>query len=344
MNRKELLKALNLVEPGLSPKESIEQSDCYVFSKDRVVTFNDDIAVSTIAHTGFEGAVHAKTLYTILSRMKEKEIELSMRDEILYINGKKGKGGMRVHEDILLPMDEIKCEKTWVPVPHGFIEALRFCLNAAATNPDMGILTGVHVSQYYTQATDNFRVARRYYQDLEMPFNDFIIPGKSILQLIKYDISEMFLSDSWVHFRVGDEIDIACRIYNEDFPNINKFFDRKFKGEVIELPDDFVEIIKRADVFSLPDDELEVYILHVSLKDGKIRIKSGDKDSKKSAGFWNEVAEVDYDKDEIGFYSSPPHLVEMFNVTREITLGKKLLRFEREGDFIFITGMLSPRT
>ena len=47
INKKELQEALERVKPGLASRELIEQSTSFAFMRDRVVTYNDEISIST---------------------------------------------------------------------------------------------------------------------------------------------------------------------------------------------------------------------------------------------------------------------------------------------------------
>ena len=48
INRKDLIKVLKKVQPGLASQEIIEQSGAFVFTDGRVFTYNDEIAVRRI--------------------------------------------------------------------------------------------------------------------------------------------------------------------------------------------------------------------------------------------------------------------------------------------------------
>ena len=77
INREELLKALESVTPGLSPKEIQEQTNCIVFHEGQIITFNDEISCSRESPLGdIEGAVRAIPLLTLLSKLTEEEIQV----------------------------------------------------------------------------------------------------------------------------------------------------------------------------------------------------------------------------------------------------------------------------
>lgn len=334
MKRADLLEALERVAPGLAQKESIEQGDCYVFLGDRVVTFNDEVAVSFPIDIGFEGAVNAKKLYELVKRMKTKEITLTPSKEELKIKGGKGKGGIRLQESIALPIDEFKGEKEWVPCPHGFPKALRFVLFTVSQEEHLGVCTGVHVSDTFMESTDNFRVTRKYYEDLEMPFEDFVLPSGSAKHLTNYDLGEIYVDGSWAHFRALDNTEISARIYNEEYPNLDRFIDTK-GGACIALPDNFLELVARAGVFSEMDESQPLEKVKVSLTDDKITVRG-----RNEQGWFEEAASTEYDGADIDFISSPKHLAEMYAVTPNLRIIDDRIVFEKEDDFVYITAMI----
>lgn len=335
MNRKDLVEALDRVAPGLSPKESIEQSDCYVLLGDKIVTFNDEIAVSYPFDIGIEGAVNATTLYKLLKRIKTKEIDVSVKGGELRIKGGKGKGGIRLDSEIALPIEDFKGEKEWIPCPHGFAQALRMTLYTVSREENMGVCTGVHVSETFAESTDNFRVTRKFYDELDMPFDDFVIPAVSAKHIMGYDLDEVYVDGTWAHFRAKDDTEISCRIYNEEYPNLQRFAEAE-GGTTVELPDSFADLVSRAGVFSEMDEEVALEKIKLTLQKNKLIVR-GDAEQ----GHWEEEAKVEYDDDKIEFFSSPQHLVEMFALTREFTISDTLITFKKADDFVYVTAMIS---
>ena len=76
INREELLQQLESVVPGLSVKEIIEQSKCFVFKDKKVMTYNDEVACTQDSCLDIEGAVEAMPLISLLRKLKEEEIDL----------------------------------------------------------------------------------------------------------------------------------------------------------------------------------------------------------------------------------------------------------------------------
>ena len=80
INREELLKQLESVLPGLSTREIIEQSSCFIFKDETVNTYNDEIACSQKSVLKIEGAVQALPFISLLRKLKEEELEKETED------------------------------------------------------------------------------------------------------------------------------------------------------------------------------------------------------------------------------------------------------------------------
>ena len=90
LNRADFLDKLESVLPGISTREIIEQSSCFVFKDKTVMTFNDEISCSQKSCLPFEGSVQALPLISILRKLQEEELDISLGDskEELIIKGK----------------------------------------------------------------------------------------------------------------------------------------------------------------------------------------------------------------------------------------------------------------
>ncbi|KKK61366.1 hypothetical protein LCGC14_3015070, partial [marine sediment metagenome] len=76
VERQKMLERLKLVSLGISTKGVIAQSDCFIFSGDRVFAFNDEIMVRAKIPGDFDGAVSASELISLLEKFPDDEIEM----------------------------------------------------------------------------------------------------------------------------------------------------------------------------------------------------------------------------------------------------------------------------
>ena len=130
VNREELLKQLESVLPGLSTREIIEQSSCFIFKNKTVSTFNDEIACLQKSLLKIEGAVQAMPLISILRKLQEEELEIDTNDKNtqLLIKGKRRRVGVRMEQDIVLPVEAVDKPKKWKELPANFADAIALSL------------------------------------------------------------------------------------------------------------------------------------------------------------------------------------------------------------------------
>ena len=96
VNRESLLKELQAVQPGLSTREIIEQSSCFVFKKNKVITYNDEIACSHPTCLKITGAVLATSFINILQKLEEEQLFVELTKGELLLSGKRKKIGLRM--------------------------------------------------------------------------------------------------------------------------------------------------------------------------------------------------------------------------------------------------------
>ncbi len=66
ISKKKLQEALEIVKPGLSNNEIIEQTTSFAFIDGRVITYNDELSISCpVEELNVQGAVKAEELYQI---------------------------------------------------------------------------------------------------------------------------------------------------------------------------------------------------------------------------------------------------------------------------------------
>jgi len=162
MEREKLLRALEAVKLGLSSKSFIEQMDCFIFTGDRVVTYNDEITVTHPLQTGITGAVRAEQLYKLLGKLPDNRIRLKATETELLVSDGKIKAGIPLQTEIELPLLDYSKIKGWVKIPEGFSEAVKFCLFSCARDITTPQLSCIYINKKggTVESTDNFRLTR----------------------------------------------------------------------------------------------------------------------------------------------------------------------------------------
>ena len=327
VSREEILKQLESVLPGLSPREVIEQSSCVVFKDDRVYTFNDEVSCSQECCLSIQGAVQAMPFVSILRKMKEEFLEITVEEEELKIKGKNKKAGIRMETEIQLPIDSIEQPKKWRKLSDSFSEAVGMVKRCASKDETKLLLTHLHITPNWIEACDNFQAARYL---IETGLKKSVLVRKDSLkfveslEMIKYSITK-----NWIHFKNVIGLVFSCRKLVEEYPELDHLF--KVKGEDTTLPKGLTEAIERAEVFS--NDNAEDDQIVVRIKHDKIKIQGEG-----ATGWFTEIKKAKYKGKSIGFAISPDLLKELIEQHNVCQVSEKCIKMQM-GKFTYIASL-----
>jgi len=86
INKESFLKVLNTVAPALSEKAMIEGTDRFIFTGNKIVTYNDRICIFVPFKFDWKCSLPAKELKGIISAIKEDEIDFDLVDGKMTMN------------------------------------------------------------------------------------------------------------------------------------------------------------------------------------------------------------------------------------------------------------------
>jgi DNA polymerase III sliding clamp (beta) subunit (PCNA family) len=334
MKKQELLNALAIVKPGLASQDKIEQTTSFAFIDGFVVTYNDEISIShPVKDLNVSGAVKAEELYNLLSKLKKEDVEITTNageeSTELIITCGKVKASFIMYEEITLPLDEVfKKQSKWKQLPENFLPAMKMAMYSCSKSNSTPILTCVHVNvEGFVEGCDNYRMVHYMLED-KMPVKSFLIPARSVQELIKLNPDKIAEGKGWVHFKNANETVISCRIFEEEYTDTTPFL--KINGETLNLPKSINEIIDRASVFAKRTNVLEEEVI-ITLNNNSAKVES-----KSNAGSFEEVANIKYTKAPLSFAIIPNMLKDILNETQQCTFNGKLLKFEGE-NWIYVT-------
>lgn len=336
-NRELLLGTLESVEPGLSKRELIEQSTCFVFDGVGIHTFNDEIAATAFAGWTTEedagreeyplkGAVPAEPLLAILRKLEEDVIEIENINGELRFRGKNKKGGIRIENEIRLPLEafEKPTPTGWRNLPDDFAEGVELVTRAASSNESLFALTCVRFHAGGIEATDRFQIAMwREKLEIEKPF---LVRSESAKHLTRAGVTQYQEGAQWIHFTNPNGVILSLRRYGEEYPDLSKFID--FDGTPLRLPRDLKEVIDKALVFANENADV---VLSVTLESGKVRVRGEG-----ALGWYVEARKTEYAGPSISFTVTPTLLQELAEKQRDGIVSKDRMKFET-GRFIYVT-------
>jgi len=328
INRKQFLAELQSVQSGLAPKEIIEQSSCFVFTGEDVMTFNDDIACTQTSQLKIKGAIKAKTLMSMLEKWVDEEIDVELVENELMIKGARRKAALIMEAEVLLPVDEIELPKNWKDLPPEFADAVHMVKSCAGEDPSNFALSCIHLHPEWMEACDNFQAARYL---LDIPVKKPVLVKQEALKSIK-GLNMLAVSETknWIHFRNDTDLVLSCRRYLEDYHDITGLLEKK--GTKIPLPDGLKEASEIASIFS--SDNKDHNLITVRLKEGKMQLKG-----KGVSGWFTETRKTKYKGDPLSFAIDPKLLAELVDRFDKCQICKDpdLLKITFQGKYVFVS-------
>ena len=320
IKREDLLNVLEKVRPGLSSREILEQSTHFIFEEDRIWTYNDQIAISHAFQSHLAGAVKADEFYKLLNKLEDDDLEISAQEGEFSIQGKTVTAKIKIDPEIKLQPIQVPGinSKNWQTLPQDFNDSISLCLFSASRNMIRPELTCLYVTGKTVFSTDTFRATKREMKSKVK--EDFLLPAIAAKELIKYNVHKVFTeNEGWLHFTNKEKTMFSCRTFADvKYPEkIWDFFD--IKGEKINLPDSFEQVIDRVSTLVTADFDLDRFV-DLTIEDGALTCKG-----KGPHGSVSEEIDIDYDGKEIKIKVHPGFLMEILKQLNSMIVGERLL-------------------
>ena len=321
IQKTELQKALTAVKPGLATKELIEQSTSFAFVDGKVVTYNDELSISyPLKEMEITGAVQAEQLYKLLSKLKGDELNMEIVDSELLIKCGKQKAGMTIKEEINLPIEEIGEISKWKKLPADFLKHISMASNSCSTDMMKPVLTCIHLTDTEIIGTDGFQVIRIASESIGI--EDTLLPANMVSHIVSAKPIQISKGEGWVHFRTKEKAVLSCRIFEDKYPDVSKFFE--VEGEKVVFPEVVKSIIDKAGIFSKADTAIDEMIT-IAIDSKKMTITG-----KGESGWYEESCKVDYAGEETSFNVTPYLLTNILSIIQECVLSEQRVLFQNK--------------
>ena len=258
INRESFLQKLLLVEPGISTKETIQQSSCVVFLKGRLYTLSQETACSIPSElpSDWEFAIRAEKLIALLKSMKDEEIELNY-SKTLNIKGQ-GKARLNTEERILLPVSEVELPKKddWQELHEDFAEAVDLVCKCTKRRSEFQ-KECIHITKSWLESSDNMKMIR--YSVPTFIRKSVLVRGESIKVIVQLGMTKAAETSNWLHFKNPTGLRLSVRQFGlEEYPRLEDFL--KMRGKRVTFPKGLVDAATRAAIFCEDGNSLKVSI------------------------------------------------------------------------------------
>lgn len=332
VSRTALLQSLEAVRGGLSPRDIVEQSSCFVFSGGRVMTYNSEVAcqAKSLLPEGLTGAVQAEPLLAVLSKLQEDEVEISTAAGEFLVRGRRRRAGIRMESEVTLPLETVEKPGSWKKLPDDFAEAVKLVQECVSNDEAKFVMTCVHLHPKWVEASDNYQVFR--YRTVTGLAGRALVRRDAIKHIVELGVTKVSETESWVHFRNRSGLVFSCRRYTDDYPNLGKTL--KFSGEPMEIPRGLKDAAELAGIFTQEtsrDDEILV-----DLSPGLVRVRGQG-----SAGWATEVKKLKYGGPRLQFNIGANLLAEIVGRHNECEITADRLKVNG-GHWTYFTTLGTP--
>jgi hypothetical protein len=345
IEREKFLADLGMVKSGLSAREFLEQSSCFVFMDGMVMTFNDEVACRKDINLGITGAVQAATLLAILEKITDKKLDVDENEKgELEFRGEKKRFGVTKDAEVFLPIDRVRMPKHWHDIPKGVVEAIGWVKHCVSLDESRFLLTCIHLHPDYVEACDNYQVMRVKIKT-GLP-GSVLVRGTSLAPIVGVQegegeadeetsrglgMNQIAMTKSWLHFKNEEGLIYSCRRYVEDYPSLDKLIG--VEGHPIVLSKGLKGASDCAAVFAT--DKSGDPLVGVKLNEGRITIRGEG-----LSGWYEEKRKVTYDGPPIEFFIAPDLLHHISEKYSDAQIRKDRLKVTGGGwEYVTVLGM-----
>lgn len=333
IQREEFIRQLEAVQPGISQRGVLEQSESFVFRKGRVLTFNGEVACKgkSCLPVEFTGAIKADKILDLLRKLPEDELDVQFSDAELILSGKRRQLGLRVEKEIALPVHMVEKPGEWKKLHDDFGEAIGIVGACASTDQSQFEYTCIHIHPKWIESTDRKQICR---WNLDTGVEKPVLCKQSSIKHVKMlGMTEFCETKAWIHFKNANGLQLSCLRYMEDFPDLATFL--KVNGEPAIFPKQLSEAADKAQVFSSENGEGN--LITIDLKPGKLKIRGEG-----VSGWYSETKKVKYDGKPLLFMVSPVILGELVKSHSQVFIAPGALKVDG-GAFAIVICLLRPQ-
>lgn len=309
--REDLLRTLELIRAGTTPKDVSEQSSCVVFQNGYAHSYNEDVYCRAKSNLPQEwsAAIPLPPLLTILTKLAEQEVTLDLTKTELIIAGKGRKTGIRAESQISMPFDSVTLpvKADWQKISTHFSDAIALVQDCAGTDTDEFAMTCIHITPKFVEATDRTSQMARHNVQIGIP-EPVLLKRDSISPSAALAPKRVAVTDNWFHLRTAAGSLYSVRKNEGGYPDLGAAFE--VKGRKVVLPKGLKEASDKAEIFSSEDKDNNNVM--ITLESGRVKLKGQGE-----SGWHRENKKISYAGPNMSFLISPRLLREILDRNNE---------------------------
>ncbi len=338
VDRDKLLATLEAVLPGVATKETIEQSDCFVFGDGVVRTFNEEIACTAPLKLGdVAGATVAKPLIESLRLMEDETLQVYMEAPYVIFAGQRGRKVKRkLQAKVNLPLSAIEIPETWHEISPEYNDALLMTHECAKNKDEERFFACcVHIAKGRIEATDNDTQLMRYRVKTRIS-KPSLIKKQSARAIAEMGARDFAETERWLHYRNDAGLVISCCRYllDEAYPYPDTESACEVNGTPLSLPKSIGEAAALAEICSREQKDMNFVIL--TLSPGVVRLEGIG-----ITGEYSHPVECEYEGEPMSFMIPPKLLRQIVEKYDAATINPSSL-FVAGERFVYVSRLRDP--
>ncbi len=274
-----------------------------------------------------KGAVGARSLLSLLRKLKDKTLEVSTKKGEIILKGINKMAGIKLDAHITMPFGSITPPGKWFKLSPNFSKGLSIVYGCCSRDVAELVYTGVHCTSEFVEATDSFHAAR---YKVKLPFRNPILIN-SLLAKYVAAMKPIACSEAkkWIYFKNKEGLTIIGRRGTEEYPDIVDFL--TVKGKPIKFPASRIKAAaERAEIFS---SEESSNLLEITIKKNRMSILSVGE-----SGWYKELKKAEVNIPSVSFAIPPYMLTEICKRTNNPLICERSLKVEGE-NYIYVSSV-----
>lgn len=273
MKRSEFLEQLETVAPALASNDLIPILTHIWFSKDRIMAYNDVIAIGAPCDSGFTGAVPGQTLLNLLKMSRAKEVKFTTVKDELEV-----KAAASVFRLSTLPADHFvfsmpkpqKKQETALLGNKQFLESIDTCLRSVSSDTSkpehLGITLLPDKDNLEFYSTDSHTITHTKFalQGGNQIKKRVVLSAEFCRQLTQlgksHKLTGLEINEDSAIARTGDGVELFGRLIEIGSPLdlagvLKNHLPEKFRKKAIPIPARMKLVLERATIIAEMDVE-----------------------------------------------------------------------------------------
>lgn len=259
--RADLLAALEAVKGAVAAKNFMPILTHILISGKTVLGYDSEIGIKFTmgCDTGVEFNVKFDTFYNLLKALDQDEMDIKVDGKKVTLQCGRHRSTMVQIVEEEFPRPEVAPVDEWCKVPAGFKEALERVVACASLAESNRVTSAILVRDSRCYGTDGTRAARCTLDELKVNM-PMLLSRKAVEEIIRLgNPVRLVVAGPWAVFDYTNLAFLArLREGEQDYPPVDKVFDKLGDLEVVPVPEGLFAILSRLKLFGGERPEVRI--------------------------------------------------------------------------------------